>query len=333
MSHRLKIKILKKELKKYYLDDEFSMSEIADKYSISRWLIKKYLDEYKISQRNRSECMQSMYKNHPLFNKGKNHWNYGNRGENTPNYKHGKTHNNRCECGNKMNFYSKKCKACTQFENITREFLIKEYIQNQNSAQKIALKIGCTHSTILNALKKFKIKSRSSPEAIKLHYIKYPMRKGKSHQSYKDGRSSNTFYCKNNCGRTINAYTALYKTGLCQSCFAKERFSKPENCNNYIDGRSYLPYPPEFTVRLKEEIRKRDKYICQNEECNMTEDEHLIVYGCALHIHHIDYNKKHSTKYNLISLCNQCNVRANFNRDFWKKYYTKIMEDKCLYIK
>jgi len=83
----------------------------------------------------------------------------------------------------------------------------------------------------------------------------------------------------------------------------------------YIDGRSHEKYPVEFTQFLKKFIRQRDNYQCQN--CGMTEQEHLIVYGRVLHIHHIDYNKKNNKDTNLITLCQGCNIRANHNRIYW----------------
>jgi len=89
---------------------------------------------------------------------------------------------------------------------------------------------------------------------------------------------------------------------------------------NWQNGKSFEPYSLDFNDELKAEIRKRDNYICQN--CNMTEEEHLIVYGDVLYIHHINYNKKDSDEDNLITLCNSCNARANFNRDYWKNYYS-----------
>ena len=63
---------------------------------------------------------------------------------------------------------------------------------------------------------------------------------------------------------------------------------------------------------------------CQN--CGMTEEEHLIVKGRVLDIHHIDYNKQNCQKSNLITACQVCNIRANFNRDYWYAYFTYIME-------
>ena len=73
-------------------------------------------------------------------------------------------------------------------------------------------------------------------------------------------------------------------------------------------------------------IRQRDDYKCQN--CGMTEKEHIIVLGEVLTIHYIDYNKKNCKEDNLISLCRQCNSRANFNRKEWIKISPKLYEMK-----
>jgi predicted RNA-binding Zn-ribbon protein involved in translation (DUF1610 family) len=142
-------------------------------------------------------------------------------------------------------------------------------------------------------------------------------------------RYAKKYYCID-CNTEIN-----WSYNRCHSCAAKliwktsrkiqNRDFTLDNNPNWIDGRSFEPYNIEFTEELKEQIRKRDNYECQN--CGMTEEEHLIVYGQVLHIHHIDYNKKNCNKNNLISTCITCNTRANFNRDYWKKYYLeKIYE-------
>ena len=60
-------------------------------------------------------------------------------------------------------------------------------------------------------------------------------------------------------------------------------------------------------------------YECQN--CNITEEEHIIILGRVLDVHHIDYNKHNCNKENLISLCSQCNTRANGNRAYWQEFY------------
>ena len=91
----------------------------------------------------------------------------------------------------------------------------------------------------------------------------------------------------------------------------------------------FSKYPLEFDNFLKEQIRKRDNYICQ--KCGITEEEHLIVYGKVLCIHHIDYNKKNCKEKNLITLCNECNKRVNKNRNHWIDYFnTKLKKEVIL---
>ncbi len=108
----------------------------------------------------------------------------------------------------------------------------------------------------------------------------------------------------------------------------KRKIGQPlEKHWNWQGGKSYKPYSLLFDSELKEKIRQRDDYQCQNKECNMTEEEHLIVYGYVLSIHHIDYDKKNCKEDNLISLCLQCNSRANFNKNLWIKQYRSITSD------
>ncbi len=80
-------------------------------------------------------------------------------------------------------------------------------------------------------------------------------------------------------------------------------------------GKSFEFYPGEFNTKLKEQIRKRDNYTCQ--ECNFTEEQ--LSY--TLSVHHIDYNKKNNNPNNLISLCRSCHSQTNFGRDDWSEYF------------
>ena len=84
---------------------------------------------------------------------------------------------------------------------------------------------------------------------------------------------------------------------------------------NWHDGVSFEPYGLEFNKELKEEIRKRDNYRCQ--ECHYTEQQ----LKRKLDIHHIDYDKKNCKPNNLISLCHSCHPKTNFNRESWIEYY------------
>jgi len=147
---------------------------------------------------------------------------------------------------------------------------------------------------------------------------------GRNHHSYKEPS------CCIDCGKQLR-----YRfSKRCRSCEAKrkhrEKVLNMKGSANpaWLDGRSYEPYASEWGQKKRDAVRKRDEYVCQNQSCSMTEEEHLIVVGQNLHVHHIDYDKKNCSDMNLISLCLWCNNRANYNREYWKAYYQKRMEEK-----
>ena len=160
--------------------------------------------------------------------------------------------------------------------------------------------------------------------------------------NYKNGITLQKHYCnEEGCNNEISYNTACFRGGKCISCskinnqlakgyhHTKEtkeilrQHSSGKNNTNWKGGISDNPYPKIFNKELKEQIRNRDNYTCQN--CGMTEEEHLIVIGNILSVHHIDYNKENCKKNNLITTCLQCNVRANYNRKQWKKFYQEKM--------
>ncbi len=195
-----------------------------------------------------------------------------------------------------------------KYNFITKKFLRQEYIINKKSQLKIAKQIGCSKHTINNKLKKFKIKFRIL---------------NKTKQKY---------YCID-CKKGIH-YSTIFRNKRCISCALKNRFKNPKNHPmfgrkgkkhpSYKHGEGRFPYPLEFNDELKLKIRKRDNYICQ--KCRITEEEHIIVYGRVLDVHHIDYNKKNINLNNLITFCRSCNSRANFNRKYWTNHFLKIRE-------
>ena len=88
---------------------------------------------------------------------------------------------------------------------------------------------------------------------------------------------------------------------------------------NWRGGISCEPYCDVWADKeFKEDIKARDNYECQNPDCWGT--------GGRLAVHHIDYNKKNCRPENLITLCNSCNSRANYNRERHKEFYRNIME-------
>lgn len=88
---------------------------------------------------------------------------------------------------------------------------------------------------------------------------------------------------------------------------------------NWKGGKSFEPYFPEFNYAFKKEIRKRDKYTCQ--ECEYTEER----LGYKLTVHHIDYDKVNNSRDNLICLCRSCHSQTNYGREDWTNYFL----DKC----
>lgn len=93
---------------------------------------------------------------------------------------------------------------------------------------------------------------------------------------------------------------------------------------NWMGGSSKEPYAFEFNKKLKEQIKKRDNYICQL--CRKTQKEQLQEIRQKLTIHHIDYNKNNCKENNLITLCHGCNSKVNFDRLDWIKFFKNIID-------
>lgn len=172
---------------------------------------------------------------------------------------------------------------------LTKNDWFNLYINKKLSTHKIAKLFNVSQVTIYKYLKKFKIKLRTLSEAQKGRIS--PM-KGKQH-------SKQT--------KKIISESLKGKSG--------------ELSRNWQGGLSNEEYPWYFNNLLKNKIRKRDNFKCQN--CGILEKN----YYRNLDIHHIDYNKENCKENNLIALCNKCNVNANKDRDYWYAYYTYIMEE------
>lgn len=147
---------------------------------------------------------------------------------------------------------------------------------------------------------------------------------GKQLSSYKSKRC-------NHCNKVGNKNPMFNKAGFKNKNHTEQTKQlislsvSGEKHPNWQGGIAYDERQKEFFLK-RDFIRQRDNYTCQNFSCNMTEEEHLIVYGLSLSVHHIDYNKKNNEDINLISLCNQCNARANYNRDYWQKLYQEKIQ-------
>ena len=75
-------------------------------------------------------------------------------------------------------------------------------------------------------------------------------------------------------------------------------------------GISYYPYTTDWTRTLRRSIRERDHYCCR-----------ICGKEPAIHVHHINYDKKNCNSENLITLCRNCHTKTNSNREYWKNYF------------
>ena len=93
-----------------------------------------------------------------------------------------------------------------------------------------------------------------------------------------------------------------------------------ERSHFWVDGRSAVTnsYPRKWTEILKDSIRCRDNYICQ--ECGTHQDE-LTGRSKKLDVHHIDYDKENCDPDNLVSLCRKCHIITNFDREHWYNHF------------
>ena len=117
------------------------------------------------------------------------------------------------------------------------------------------------------------------------------------------------------CGKKIT-----YRAKRCRKCAGKQQSLKIMGKKNpmYINGLSKNGYPSEFNYKLKLKIFIRDNFTCQ--KCRKKRKIYLTA-------HHIDYNKQNCKKKNLITLCQRCNIKVNYDRDYWYAYFKYIMKE------
>ena len=240
------------------------------------------------------------------------------------------------DCGTKISLTGFKgqgrCKPCSNKSRtgdykiiINKSDLIKAY--KTSTLKELAKIFKCSPTAIKLRLAKFRIPRRKQrliksierlKNSLKRFWDNHECPKGKESIHWKGGLPK----CIN-CGERVSNPYATH----CIKCSRKLQFSISENNPNWKGGISKLPYSFDFTLELKEIIRKRDNYTCQC--CNLDEKKHLRNNkNLNLCIHHIDYNKENNLPSNLISLCINCHVKTNGDRDYWFAYFTYLMENR-----
>ena len=129
------------------------------------------------------------------------------------------------------------------------------------------------------------------------------------------------YVCNNNHRHSIT-WQKWQQGRRCPVCFFI-RYSGPGH-PFWKGGISCEPYCDIWASKeYKESIKDRDGYRCQNPRCRKN--------SIRLVVHHVDYNKKNCHPWNLITLCNSCNGRANRNRKWHTIFYREILLKRGLY--
>lgn len=153
---------------------------------------------------------------------------------------------------------------------------------------------------------------------------KLKLRKGKLHPCYGIKRSDLSERNKKLKGELNPAKRIDVRRKMSESRIGKKLSEKTkrklsilnrlENNANWRGGISFEPYDLMFNKHTKNIVNKRDAFICQLCGTNILNTKNITT-------HHIDYDKKNSSLYNLITLCKGCNSKVNFNRLYWTKYF------------
>jgi len=117
--------------------------------------------------------------------------------------------------------------------NISKEFLIKEYITNHKPVNKIAQEFGYGETTIFRYLNNYNIKIRKV-----LEYTKVRLSNPKNNPFFIDGRTLKKYFCKGGCGKEVSVNTYLYHGGCCRDCGALSGEDSP----HFVDGHSTKEY-------------------------------------------------------------------------------------------
>ena len=201
------------------------------------------------------------------------------------------------------------------------------YVNQKKSSVEIGKILGVSWLTIINRLKENNIKMRSISETNKILY-----QEGKL-KIWNNGLTKETNeIVRKGTKKSTQTRKKLYKEGKLKSWNKNKSmihsgsFKKAEGHPFFNNWSSREPYGKEFSPELKEQIRKRDNYTCQ--ECGKTQKklkQNKSNYNKKLRIHHIDYNKQNNIPLNLISLCLNCHSKTNNNRKHWERCFKERM--------
>jgi len=127
-----------------------------------------------------------------------------------------------------------------------------------------------------------------------------------------------------NCGKIVHATVGDYHEYCSAKCAGIAGVYSHKLADNaaWKGGISFLPYTSEFTDELKKRIRKRDNNRCQL--CGTIQGRKVV--------HHIDGQKDNSSPENLITLCDSCHGRVQFDENLNKKLVNQAIFNECFFL-
>jgi hypothetical protein len=107
--------------------------------------------------------------------------------------------------------------------------------------------------------------------------------------------------------------------------------------SGYIDGTAYFPYCPKFNKPRKRATRNFFDNFCI--ACGKHVTENIVHWKIGFkqrehHVHHIDHDKEQGCSgkpFNLIPLCDSCHGKENHNREEYRHYINKTLEQGFLW--
>ena len=208
-----------------------------------------------------------------------------------------------------------------KFEEKIEKQICDEYKKGLSSL-RLAKKYSCNKRTILRILIRHDIDRRNASES---HKGIVSWRKGLRKLNLETEIMIGSMYLGGATLEQIADYF-LVSRGNVWNILIRNNINRRTRANcgekngRWLGGKSFEPYGPEFNNELKEQIRKRDRFRCQ--ECF----RHQIELKRKLDVHHIDFDKQNNNENNLISLCNVCHSQTLYDRQNWIGYYQKRLK-------
>lgn len=175
-----------------------------------------------------------------------------------------------------------------------KTWLKEKYLGEKLSTLKIAELCGLrSHVTILEWLKRFRIKRRTLSEAKTIFHPRGML--GKHHSEVTKKKMSRA-----NRGRKLGPFSKSHRRNLSKAMKGKWTGNKNPRWNG---GIGFEPWGREYSLELKKTIRERDGFACR--ECGKKESRRKHC------VHHIDFNPRNNHPENLITLCRPCHTEKH----------------------